>query len=155
MPSLWWWMCCHDHYDDATREQWWQSEWLNQPLSLVLSESGPVPTVSHWGQWATQVVQSAATIFSHNKWSQRGVSLICQSIIFQVSDQKAGPLEITHVSSFIKGSISQSCKNNLDFFPLSKVTTSILDSAWLALILYSTALQKTSLDFSLAEPLVN
>lgn len=44
-----------------------------------------------------QIIQSAALISFYSLWPRRGVSLVCQSVVFQVTDQTPRPLTIVHV----------------------------------------------------------
>ena len=44
-----------------------------------------------------QIIQSAALISFYSLWPQRGVSLVCQSVVFQGTDQTPRPLTIVPV----------------------------------------------------------
>ena len=44
-----------------------------------------------------QIIQSAALIAFYSLWPRRGVSLVCQPVVFQVTDQTPRPSTIVHV----------------------------------------------------------
>ena len=70
-----------------------------------------------------QIIQSAALIAFCSLWPRRGVSLVCQPVVFQVTDQTPRPSTIVHVirnaSMVHQKGIGQSYENGLKFCPWS------------------------------------
>ena len=86
VPNLWWWMHCHVQDYDGVQEasvNLGNAEFISSFIPLGLTD----PYHQHLCEWL--MLWSSAVICLCSLWFQRGLSLICLPLVFQVIAQLA------------------------------------------------------------------